>query len=383
VQPTGTASAQRAENRVRKLRADLEAAQLQSALSYYTAANKGRGNRDWKASPVSADQAIIPDAQTLIARSRVTVANTWIGKAAVRSQKRNVVGRGIMVVPVAKDAKGNELPDVNRQAGDAFMRWASDKTACDLERRRTFWQIQRMAVSEEFVAGESFIVWSYVPNPRTVGLRLQMFEPEQLDLTIQSFGENQVRGGVEIDEYGAAVAFHFYERNPNDYLIRNNYRSIRIPAERVFHYFDAERVLQTRGATHMAPVLQDIRDFSSFKDATLWRARMEACIGMIIQEEFAEPERLADHAAATRRRHGPDVERDAHDRLRPRDGSGADAGRGRRSVHAEQPGQPVRPVHDGHPPRHRCRHGHELRRADPAQRCELQRGAAGHARGRA
>lgn len=276
-----------AEERVAVLRAKLESAQLTAALSYYASADKGRRNRDWRAPASSADLAIIPDAQTVLARARHTIANSWIGKAAVRAQKRNVAGRGIMTVPTAKDADGKELPEINRRAGDLWMRWASNRNACDVERRRSLWQIQRTVVSEEFVVGESLIVWSYQPNPNHVGLRLQMFEPEQFDLTIQSWDGHEVRGGVEVDEYGAAVAYHLYTKNPHDFLSScGAYQSIRVPAERAFHYFDPERVLQTRGMSQMAPVLPDVRDFTSFKDATLWRARMEACIGFIIKKNM-------------------------------------------------------------------------------------------------
>ncbi len=278
-----------AEARAATLRARLESEQLKAALSYYRAADKGRKNRDWPARMHSADLAIIPDALTVVARSRDAVANTWIGRAAQRSHKRNVIGRGIMVVPTARDPDGKDLPKLNRRASDLWMRWASDKTACDLERRRTYWQQQRTIASEEFVAGESFEVWSYVQNPRNVGLRMQLFESEQLDLTIQAWEGNQVRGGVEVDQYGAAVAYHFYKRNPSDYLNATALQSARVPAERVRHYFDAERVLQTRGMPQMAPVLNDVRDFSSFKDANLWRARMEACITFIIKKTMPTP----------------------------------------------------------------------------------------------
>jgi lambda family phage portal protein len=295
-----------AEYQARVIRARMEARALRAAeklqkaaLANYQAAGRGRQNRDWKASPGSADMMILPDGPLLNARARQTVRDTWIGASMVRAAKRNVSGTGIRVVPAAKAEDGTLLRNLNKRARADFQRWAKDKQACDLERRQNFYQKQRLAVSERYTVGQHFIVWSY-RRPETaagaidyrlpVGLRLQSFEPEQLDLTLTSYQGREVRGGIELDpETNAAVAYHFYTRNPNDYLSRASLASRRVEAWQVLHYFDQERVLQTQGATQMAPVLQEVRDFNRFKEATLWRAMMEACIGMVVTKNSATP----------------------------------------------------------------------------------------------
>ncbi len=271
------------QNRTKLLAVKLEQKQIKAALSYYAAADKGRRNKDWRAAPVSADQAIIPEAPVVNARARETVANTWIGKAAKRAQVRNVAGRGIEVVPTAKLKDGKEDAATNLVAATAWMNWAGAYTHCDIEGKRTFWQIQRTVVGEEFVTGISLVTWAYEPHPDYVGLRLQIFEYEQLDRDIQSFNGNQVRGGIEVNEMGAPIAYHFYRKNPNDYL-SNSLDPIRIPAARVFVYFDAERVHQTIAISHLAPVLQDVRKFSRITNATLDRTYMESCIGFAIKK---------------------------------------------------------------------------------------------------
>lgn len=269
------------EFQLRRLHAKVRLQQAKAMLSTYAAADRGRRNKDWRASPASADLSIIPDAEILNPRARQLVRDSWIGKAAIRAASRNVVGKGIIPVPTAKDRHGVLLSELNSYIQKLFWEWASNRLFCDIEKRQTFWQKQSLTVEERFTVGEHFIVWSYEPTPETVGLRLQSFEPEQLDLNLQSYEGNEVRGGVEVNANGAAVAYHFYTRNPNDYLGR--YRgSIRIIRERVLHYFKQERVLQTRGVTPLAPVLQRIRDFHRRDDAEMWVAIMEACIGMVI-----------------------------------------------------------------------------------------------------
>jgi lambda family phage portal protein len=85
----------------------------------------------------------------------------------------------------------------------------------------------------------------------------------------------------------APVAYHFWTRNPNDYLFRTNYYPVRVPLDRCFHYFRQERVRQARGVSCFAPVMQDIRDHADLRSSHLWRARMEACIGAVIKTNAA------------------------------------------------------------------------------------------------
>lgn len=290
---------ERAELQARKLRADLEVMQLREAkkrlkgaLNIHGAADRGRRNQDWMPGPSSADLAAIPDSTTLIPRARQLCRDSWIFRSAQKAFTRNVVGKGIVVTPHAKDRDGKPLTKLNKVAQMEFRRWATSAMACDVERRKTFPQIQRLATDEEFVVGEHLVMWVYNPpagpdgrldSNAPVGLRLQCFEPEQFDLRILSYEGREVRGGVEVDENGAAIAYHLYTRNPNDILYRHAFFSERVPRSRMFHYYKQDRVLQTRGVTRGAPVMNDIRDLERFRSATLWRCVMEACIGIIIK----------------------------------------------------------------------------------------------------
>lgn len=264
-------------------------------LATHQAAGTGRRFKDWHPTTGSADLTIIPDSMALLGRSRQMVRDSWPAKSIVKAYKRNIVGRGIKVTPHAMLPNGETWADLNRMALRVFHRWAHDRIMCDVEGRQTFHQKMRMCAGERATAGEAIIVWSYQPSltmdgridpMSSVGLRLQSFEPEQFDLRILSYEGREVRGGVEVDENGMAVAYHLYTRNPNDYLYRRAFWSKRVPRERVFHYFDQERVLQSRGVTPMAPVLADMRDHIKTREAMLWRLMMEACIGLIVKKPY-------------------------------------------------------------------------------------------------
>jgi lambda family phage portal protein len=297
------------EVKLREARARFElqalrgAAKAQKAmLAVYAAADRGRRNKDWRAPNVSADAAIIPDLPVLCARVRQMVRDNAHAKSTVRAFVRNVVGCGILPIPQARDSSGELLEDVNKALLFDFWDWAGDPKACDVEKRQTFWAKQALVESERVTVGTGLVAWSYTPNldaygridrTRPPGLRLQSFEVEQLDLTIQSatieLGDGsriirQVKGGVEVDENNAAVAYHVYTSNPGDSIYRMNLKSTRIPAERVFCVFRQERTGQTLGVTELSSILQDLRDAYRHKDAVLWRKLMEACIGLLIKQ---------------------------------------------------------------------------------------------------
>lgn len=298
---TGNASEPlREELTVRRLRARLEAQSLRGALkaqkamlSTYAAADRGRKNKDWRAPGTSATQIVVEDSATLNARARQMVRDNWAAKSAIRAFARNVIGCGIIPIPQARDDAGKLDDAFNRQLMLDFWLWAGDKDACDIERRQTLWQKQWLGESERATVGEMFLIWDYraplkpsgqIDMSRPVGLRIQSFEPEQLDTTITAYMGNRVAGGVEIDADGAAVAYHVFPGNPNDYLLSQQRKSVRVPTQMVFHCFRQERVGQVRGVTELTAVLQDLRDLARYKDANLWRAIMEACIGMVIRQ---------------------------------------------------------------------------------------------------
>lgn len=262
-------------------------ARARATLGAYEAADRGRKNADWRTrAAASADLDYIADAETINARARDLYRNSWLARSAVRARRRNTVRTGIIPVSTATNADGTVNESLRAAIDAAFMTWASDRQRCDVEQKSTFWKFQRRCVSEQMLVGEHFVVWSYTPAH---GFRLQSFEPEQLNLNVQSHTEEgvtrEVRGGVEVDEFGAPVAYHFWRRPPNDHLGRLLLQPLRLPASRVLHFFDAERALQTRGVSEFAPVVSKIRNLHRFDDAEMWATLMQACIGAVITTE--------------------------------------------------------------------------------------------------
>lgn len=258
------------------------------ALASYDAAKRDRRDKGWRPTSKSADAAIIPDLPTLIARSRAMCRDNPHARSVVRSFGRNVIGKGITPAAAARFKTGRDRTAFNGDADALFFRWANDRKLCDVEGAKSFWQIQRMAIEHLVEVGEFLIILRSADNgPGMVPMRLQAVEAEQLDLEPSRNRDNgnTIRGGVEIDRDGRAVAYHIHDRTPEDLqpVPMRRDRSVRVPAERVLHLFVQDRPGQTRGVTWLASVLRKLRDAGEYDGLELWTARMQACIGIGIE----------------------------------------------------------------------------------------------------
>ena len=256
------------------------------SLASYPAATKTRQSADWNPSNKSAGQAIIPDLPVLTARARSALRGNWAMQSAQGGFVRHTIGVGITPRATAQTAGGQENTEYNQQLDALWAEWAADPKAVDIEGRKTFLSVQRLIAKELFAVGEAMVLPGYRERAGQVGLVLQMIEPEQLDSTISSAGGNAVIGGIEIDQYGAAVAYHVHT---GDHPLETYpAKSGRIPAERILHVIDAERVRQTRGVTRMAAILLKARDAHMYDESELIAKRAEAALALIIRNDRAQ-----------------------------------------------------------------------------------------------
>ena len=243
-------------------------------LSISRAAEQNRLTADWIAPATSADSSIVSDMARVNSRARQAIRDDPWAKAVQRAFRRNRIGTGI--TPII-----DKMP-WRRE----FRQWMNDPAMCDLEGRRNFHRIQQWASDEDVAAGQGFVV-RWIINGQ---LKLQLFESEQLDTYkyLERSTQNEVRNGIEVDDHGKPVAYHFYRRHPND--IRGLARpapltleSVRVPASMVSHIYDPERCRQTHAYSRLGPVLRNLRDLAEYDAAQLRVARAEASIGLLIK----------------------------------------------------------------------------------------------------
>jgi lambda family phage portal protein len=254
-------------------------------LATLGAAERGRLAADWHAPLKSADGIILPDNTTINARARLAVYDDWVAASIVGGYRRHIIGTGITARASARHPDTDEaLTDFNKAADKLWTQWARRPQWCDRERRKSLVEIQNVGISDLITVGQSFAVTNYEPDADRVGLSVQVLEVEQLDLTKDrnSATGNEIRGGVEIDSYGAPVAYHIFTRaHPYDGWRRQ--KSERIPADRVLHLMRQDRPRQVYGISRLTSILKKLRHLQMYEEYQMVAARLEACIGAVIQ----------------------------------------------------------------------------------------------------
>jgi len=275
-----------------------EADKSRQKLAHHPAAEKNRTNRDWRANLASADQVILNDLDTLIARSRLMDRSDGYAGSARGAYRRYVVGGGITARSAARHPDtGKLLTGFNKQIDRLWNEWWNSPEFCDAERTKTMAEKQWIWMNELFVAGGLFIIEGYKPQKDTVGLVLQEVEYEQADTMKIEYEGRPVRRGIEIDEFGGPVAYHLHTvAHP---LEEYSTKSGRIEAERVIHMFRQDRVRQKCGAPWMTSVLPKVRNLAMYEQYSTMKARTEAAYnGFVEQEAGGAPVGLPAHVAA-------------------------------------------------------------------------------------
>jgi len=259
--------------------------------SVFGAAEQNRLTFDWTNRNSSADAAIIADMDVLNARARAAVRDDWAAASIVSGYRRHVVGTGIFCRANARDPKtGVAFEEFNKAADRLWAKWCRAKY-CDIERKKSFVGFQAMLISEKVQVGEGLVIIRMTgKRPGVPRIVLQAVEPEMLDRTIfvSPITGNEVRNGIEIDKYGAPVAYWIYtEGHPLDTggIFKGQYKSERVPAEDVCHYARWDRPRQTHGYSRLAPVLKKLRHLQLYDEYQLVAARMEACFGAAIEAD--------------------------------------------------------------------------------------------------
>jgi lambda family phage portal protein len=238
---------------------------------------------DWIASILSADQEIRGSIRMLRARGRELSRNNPVAKNFLTLLANNVVGpKGIDYKPQVRNANGNLNTQLNQKIKAAWTDWCK-KGNCTADGKLSLRALCDLVIRNIATDGEAFI--RQVPGfpGNACKFALQLIDPDQVDPYMfqypanvgpQKRGENEVRFGIEIDEWGRPVAYWVTKGHPSD--LGGSLDAERIGAEYITHLYDPHRVNQTRGITWFAAVMFELRMLGGYIEAELVAARTGA-----------------------------------------------------------------------------------------------------------
>lgn len=260
----------------------------------YAGAEFGRTTADWVAISTSADAELYTSLRALRNRSRALSRDNEHAKQALRLIRNNIVGKGIGLQSEVVTSKGKLKEAINDRIEQAWARWGKARR-CHTAGKLSWAGIQQQVINAVARDGEVLVrlVRQRFADSR-VPLALEVIEADQL---VDNFsgragdGGNQIRMGVEVDEWLRPVAYWLYPRHPGDIQqlgvpSSNEYR--RVPADEVLHIAVWDRPNQTRGEPWMHAALVKLRHIGGTEEAEIIRARASASIMGFIETPEAD-----------------------------------------------------------------------------------------------
>lgn len=225
---------------------------------------------DWLSSVKTADEEIRPGLRRLRGRARALARNDGYTKKFMLLLATNVIGpAGFKLQSKVKDDAGELLDDVNTPIEKAWRAWSEGKVTVD--GKLSFVPLEQLLLKSVGRDGEIFVrlYRGFPANPH--GLALQAIDPDVLDENLnlpRGVNQNEIRLGVEVNEFGRPLAYHF---NRSDRSGRD-----RVLAEEIIHLYLPDRINQTRGVTWLHSIMAPLKMLGGYEEAEVVAARSAA-----------------------------------------------------------------------------------------------------------
>jgi lambda family phage portal protein len=285
-------------------------ASLSGGMTPYDAADiTGQEMASWNPWLGSPDTELNPYRDRVVSRIRDMVRNDGWASGTVTRLLDSVIGPGFRLVSkpdhrsLSRFDRGFDAvwADEFGQAVEARWRdWAEDPGRWnDTARRLSFGEQLRVAFRHKIVDGDALAVINWLPERVGPGraefaTSVQLVDPDRLSNPQLQPDTVTLRGGVEIDGYGAAIAYHIRQAHQADWF--DGARSVtwnRVPRETgwgrpiVIHDFDSDRADQHRAAGGvLTPVLARLKMLAKYDAVELQAAIVNAIFGAFIESPF-------------------------------------------------------------------------------------------------
>ncbi|MFZ5635773.1 MAG: phage portal protein, partial [Pseudomonadota bacterium] len=272
-------------------------ARMFGASPTYDGVGGGRRARFWQVGNPGAVAALAYAQDELRAKSRDLVRRNAWAATGVEAFVANAIGTGIKPQSMLADLD-------QREAVQALWRdWCEEADAAGLT---DLYGLQGLACRAMLEGGECLVRLRYRrPEDRlSVGLQLQLLEPEHLPVTLNRElpNGNVIRAGIEFNAIGQRVAYHLYKSHPGDGMLapmsaHGGLDTVRVPANEILHLFRPLRPGQIRGEPWLARALVKLHELDQYDDAELVRKKTAAMFAGFITRGAPEDALLGEGEA--------------------------------------------------------------------------------------
>lgn len=265
------------ERGARRLRAR---ANMALAGAYRGARRDRRQTTSWSVPNGTADSDTLPDLPLLRDRSRDLERNEPLAAGAIGNNVSAVVGTGLSlqctIDAAALGMTTNEAEAWQELVEREFRAWAGDPKACDAAATQHFYALQGLAYRSFLADGDVFALLPLLPNKASpYGLKVHLVDANRVANPPGTTDSAELAGGIRRNAYGAPT--HYLIRKPSSTSIHGlSTEYTEVPAfgsltgrRNVAHVYDKTRPGLTRGVPYLAPVIETLKEISSYTEAEL------------------------------------------------------------------------------------------------------------------
>lgn len=293
----------------RRTRASLNGS-APSVFPYDAAQWQSQEMGDWLPAIHSPDSEINQFRDRMVARSRDLVRNDGWASGGITRILDNTIGASLRLAAnpdyrALATLTGNKAFDAAwaeefRRTAEALWRSYADDIGRynDVARQLTISQQLRLALRHKLVDGDSLMVAYWLPERVGRGrakyaTSFQVLDPDRLSNPFQMMDSKHMRGGVEIDDFGAPIAYHIRKAEQNDWY--NALESMtweRVEREdedgwiRVIHDFERDRAGQNRGVGVFTSVIARFKMLARYYGVELQAATIAATFGTYVTSPY-------------------------------------------------------------------------------------------------
>lgn len=260
--------------------------QARSLLAYYEAGRPDR-QRKQRRETGSGNDAVLRAGASIRQQARHLEQNFDLALGVLNTLVANIVGpTGIGIEPQPRQADGSIHDALAREILELLKDWARQP---EVTRQHDWPSAQRMLCRAWMRDGEVFsqLLQGTVPfleHGTRVPLSLEMLEADYVPMDLQST-RPVIEQGIEINAWGAPVAYHLYKQNP---LSASSLVALgqtkRIAASSMLHLAHRHRIRQLRGVSVFAAVMHRFDDLKDYEESERIAAKIAASMAAFIRK---------------------------------------------------------------------------------------------------
>lgn len=233
---------------------------------------------DWVAQSIDMDSDIKQSLGEMRDQTRDLAKNNDYLKRYLELLKTHVVGPvGVQLQCRFKNSKG-ELDDKTNDAIEkAFKKWSRSP---EVTGKHSWVDVQKLVISTAARDGEAFVRKVLNTEHNKFKFSLQLIDAAVLDhkLNVEDYKGNEIKMGIELDEWGAPVAYYFKTKKTRgkDVVTMEGTHYLRIKANEIYHVFASEDMNQSRGVPWCHTSVNRFKMLSGYEQAELVASRVAA-----------------------------------------------------------------------------------------------------------